>query len=346
MREMSIGIAVLGIIVVVSGIIYGYELWKESQPLVLREKDFGEMYYIGYFENKSVFSSSFITNASYDTPFNKNDCTPLKFYMGRELPSKYPDGWGYSTLGRIEGWRVAHIKGLYTALKGMKEGEEKIIELDAKDAFGMKPENGTLFNTSSILGFNTTFEIVSITENNVDIRWKCKIGDIITMPQFWYNIPVNYPYWLWENATEVVSFNETHVVLKTTPDKLENITLYPWWENMSTVRYDDEKIWITTSPLPNSTFQISTPFGYIDGKVINVTEDKIKVVYYMGNASQQVELNRTEVFNRTIELPIIFRDISKAYLDMDLRRSGYSFHRLAGKKVIFRIKLIEVHRLS
>jgi len=344
MNEIAKGITALVIILAITGAIYAYEIMEKR---VLKEGDFAEIYYIGYFENGTVFDSSFQENVSYDTPFDssKYNLTPLKIYFSEEFPSKFPEGWSYGDIGTIEGLRINEIKGLYNAMKGMKKGEEKIIEIEPSEAFGLKVENGTIFNSSMILGFNTSFEVVKIGGVTVDLKWLPKEGQVITMPQYWHDIPMQQPYWIWENATEVVSFNETHVVLKTTPNKLENLTLYPWWENTSIAGYNETKIWITTTP-PIGNFTISA-FGYtIRGRVVEITEDKIKIEYYAGNQTIEDELNRTIVFNRQIELPLIFKGIQKVYVEDDLKRYGYSFHELAGKKVIFRIKLLKIYRLS
>ncbi len=361
MKEVAKGIVALVIIVAVTGGIYAYEVaegkgidemfkewWeKVTEKKVLGEGDFAEIYYIGYFENKTVFASSFEGNVTYDTPFDENayNLTPLKIYLGKDFPKKYPNGWSYGDIGRIEGMKVSDIPGLYEALKGMKKGSEKTIELEPDEAFGLPVENGTVFNTSLIFGFDAKFEVVAVRETTIDIKWLPYKGQIISMPQYWYDFPVYQPYWLWENATEVISFNESYVTLKTTPNQLENLTLYTWWEGASNVSFNDTKIWITTTP-PLGDFVIQTPYGSINGKVLNITEDRISVEYGVENESIVVEINRTEVFNRSIELPIIFEGIQKIYMDDDLKKEGYSFHELAGKKVFFRVKLLRIHNPS
>ena len=235
--------------------------------------------------------------------------------------------------------------GIGEALKGMKKGEEKTVNVDAKDAFGMPVENGTVFNTSMIFGFNATFEITSIGGVTVDIRWLPEEGQIITMPQYWYDTPVQDPHWLWENATKVVSFNNTHVTLETTPNKLDNITLYPWWEGDSTVHYNDTTISIVTTP-PLDNFTISYMGYTIYGRVLNVTDDKIRIEYYAGNETVQDELNRTMEFTRQIDMPRVFNNVQKAYIEDELKQQGYSFHELAGNGVTFRIKLLRIYRVS
>ncbi|RLF50864.1 MAG: hypothetical protein DRN11_03870 [Thermoplasmata archaeon] len=345
MKEVTKGIIALVAILAITGGIYAYELFSLR---VLKEGDFAEIYYIAYYaENKTVFASSFQENVSYDAPFDTKqyNLTPLKIYLGEGFPKKYPKGWNYGDLGLIEGLRVNEIKGLYKALIGMKKEEEKIIELEPSEAFGLAVENGTIFNSSIILGFEGKFEIVGIGGVTVDLKWLPEIGMKFTMPQYWYNTPITEPYWIWENATEVVSYNDTHVVLKVTPNQLDNLTLYPWWEGASNASYNETKIWITTTP-PSTNFTISM-FGYtVEGKVLEITKDKIKVELSMGNMTQEQEINRTIVMNRTIELPRIFKDVQKIYVEQDLKALGYSFHKLAGEEVVFRVKLLKIYRVS
>jgi len=343
MKEITKGVIALVVILAVAGGIYAYE---NMQKDVLREGDFAEIYYIGYLENGTVFASSFNGNVSYDTPFDtKNyNLTPLRIYLGKGLPSKLPKGWEYGDLGFIKGARISEIPGLYKAMKGMKKGEEIKVNLTPDKAFGNVVTNGTKLNTSTILGFDTTFEIVDIKGVNVDLKWLPYEEEIITMPQYWHEIPVQQPYWLWKNATKVVSFNETHVVLETTPNKLEGITLYPWWENASSAGYNETTIWITTNP-PLENFTISA-YGYtIRGRVVNVTDDKIKIEYYAGNQTIEDEVNKTIYFDRQIEMPIIFT-VQKIYIDDELKQEGYSFHSLAGHNVTFRVKLLHIYRVS
>ncbi len=346
MKEMTKGIIALFIMLAVAGSIYGYDVWKSSQPLVLKDGDFAEIDYILYDENHTVISSTFIQNVSYNVSFDDSNYTsiPIKIYFGKDYPVVYPEGWSYSDLARIEGVKISDIPGLYNEMKGMKEGEEKTILLTPENGFGKKVHTGMKVNTSMILGFNTTFEIMELKNTSAILKWMPSIGDVISIPQYWYDKPIHQPYWLWENATEVIGMNDTNVTLKTTPNVLDNLTLYPWWENLSTAGYNDSKIWITTTPKNGSNFTITTPYGSVYGEVKNVTKDKINVVvYYNGNASNY-ELNRTEVFDRIISLPRTF-SIGNMYLE-EMLEKGYSFHKLAGKNLYIRVKLVKIYRVD
>ncbi|MBC7129195.1 MAG: FKBP-type peptidyl-prolyl cis-trans isomerase [Thermoplasmatales archaeon] len=338
MKEITKGIIALVVVLAVIGGAYWAYTYKKSY---LKEGDFAEIYYIGYFENGTVFASSFNTTVPFNTPFDEKNynLTPLKIYMGNSIPSKYPEGWSYVSLGNIKGWEIYKIEGLYEALKGMKKGEEKTITLEPVNAFKNKVTNGTIFNSSLVFGFNATFKISNINDENdtVDIEWMPEAGMKFTFP--------DYPHLLWENCTEVVSYNETTVILRTTPDKLDNLTLYPWWENASVATYNETNIMITTNP-PLGNFTAVIYGMEINGSVINITDEKIYLEFYYGGQIFSEEINRTEIFNRTAEFPKVFEEVQKVQVEEELIGNGYSFHELAGEKVIFRLKLINVYKTS
>jgi len=340
MKEITKGIiALVVVLAVVVGVYWAYT-YKKSY---LNEGDFAEIYYIGYFENGTVFASSFNTTVPFSTPFDEKNynLTPLKIYMGNTqlFSGKYPENWSYVSLGNIKGWEIYEIEGLYEALKGMKKGEEKTIELEPIKAFKNKVTNGTTFNSSLVFGFNATFKISNINDENdtVDIEWMPEAGMKFTFP--------DYPHLLWENCTEVVSYNNTTVILRTTPDKLDNLTLYPWWENASVATYNETNIMITTTP-PLGNFTAVIYGMEINGSVINITDEKISLEFYYGGQIFSEEINRTEVFNRTAEFPKVFEEVQKAQVEEELIGNGYSFHELAGEKVIFRVKLMNVYKTS
>ncbi len=336
MREITKGIIA---IILVLAIISGLYWYTTSRKNYLKEGDFAEIYYIGYFENGTVFASSFNGDVNFSAPFDEKNynLTSLKIYMGANFSGKYPEGWSYSMLGNIKDWNIYEIEGLYEALKGMKKGEEKIVELEPVKAFKNKVTNGTIFNSSLVFGFNATFKISRIGGDTVDVEWMPEIGEKFTFP--------DYPHLLWENCTEVISYNNTTVILKTTPDKLDNLTLYPWWENASTANYNETNIFITTNP-PLGNFTAIIPGMEINGRVINITDEKIYIEFYYEGQTYPEEINRTEIFNRTVEFPKVFEEVQKAVLEEELLGNGYSFHELAGEKVIFRVKLLNVYKVS
>jgi FKBP-type peptidyl-prolyl cis-trans isomerase 2 len=348
--EKSVIVAIIALVLLAGAAsgYYGYEIWKEHQPLKVEKGDFVEFYYIGYFENGSIFDSSFGSgdNITKDTSFDETNysLTSMKGYIGDTPASKYPEGWDYSSLGRIEGRRVSQIKGLLEGMKGMGEGDEKIIgPIPPEEAYGLPVKKGVNFS-SDFMGPNLKFMITDVDPENmtIDFKWMPEIGEKFTVPAYqWGSNTILFPYWLWENATEVISFNETNATLKTTPNELHGITLYPFWENATEASFNDTTITLVTNPKVGSNF---TYYGYVY-TVENVTDDKINVSVTYGNETQYVEIDKTLSFNRTFNVTRIFDDIPQDYLKEDLEANGYTFSSMAGKTVYFKVKLIKIYRV-
>jgi FKBP-type peptidyl-prolyl cis-trans isomerase 2 len=364
MKEVVNAVIVLAAIVAVAGFVYALEEvegrgfdemladWWENVTAKkeIEEGDFGQLYYVGYFpENGTVFVSSFSLNdseVSYDMPFDDDryNLTPFHFYFGETVPgqSDFPEGWTYLDLDDIEGERVADIPGLYNAIEGMKKNMEKTVVLDPDEGFGHLVENGTEFVTDMILGFNTTFAVAKVGGVTLDLRWVPHVGEVFTMPVYWYQTPMQDPYWLWENATTVVAFNETNATLSTMPNQLVNLTIFPWWENESSATYNETHITITTLPTV-ANFTWSYYGQAIYGEVLNVTDTSIDVRFTVGNQSIVETYDRDMVFGRTVDVPLVFESVQKSMVTGDIEDAGYSFHSLAGKTVAFRIRLLKVY---
>ncbi len=335
-RSVILAIVVLVAIAAAASGYYGYGVWKEHQPLKVESGDFVEIYYIGYLENGSIFDSSFGNdNITVDTPFNESkNLTSLKAYIGSGTPSKYPTGW--------EPRNYSVIKGLWEGMLGMKEGDEKTLVIPPEEAYGMPAEAGVIF-TSNFTGVDQKFMIteVNLTNDTISLKWMPEIGKNFTMPMYWSSGYLPNPYWVWKNATEVISFNDTNATIKTTPNKLDNLTLYPFWENDTTASFDNSTISLTTTPEIGSNF---TYYGYTY-TVENVTEDKINISIIYGNKTYYQEVNKTLTFNRTLSITRLFNNIPGDYLKKELNREGYSFDKLAGKTLYYKIKIVHIYRV-
>jgi hypothetical protein len=159
------------------------------------------------------------------------------------------------------------------------------------------------------------------------------------MPMFWGEEPIANPFWVWENATEVVDTNETHATIMTTPNVLDDLTLYPFWEEVSNASYNETTIWITTTP------EIGYYFDYYGAvyTVENVTEDAINISIVYGNETYYQDVNRTMSFDRVMELDRIFEGILQDYVQQDLLAAGYSTGELAGETPFFRVHIITIY---
>lgn len=325
---------------------YGYEKWLETQPSKLEKKDFAEIYYIGYFENGSVFASSFQGNATKDTSFDEDvyNLTPLKLYFEEGFPTEYPEGWGYGDLGAILGWRIDEIEGLYEGMRGMKEDEEKVIgPLPPEKGFGRAVVENLEFTTNILTETEETFIVRNITEAGVNVTWVPEVGKKFTLLSSWGVDIIEHPHSLWENATEVISFNDTHAKVRTTPDETEKLTLYPFWENKTEAIVNETAISLTTTP--DVGFNFTGPYGE-RYTVEYVTEDTINISILYGNQTFYSDINRTITFNRTVELSRLFNNIPWGYLEDDFEELGYSFHELAGNTLYYRVKVLHIYKVS
>lgn len=336
-KSVILAIVVLVAIAAAASGYYGYEMWKEKQPLKVEKGDFAEIYYIGYLENGSIFDSSFgDENITKDTPFDESNysLTPLKVYVSDGAPSKYPDGW-------IAG-NYNVVKGLWEGMIGMGEGDEKTLAIPPENAYGMPVKEGVVFLTN-FTGVPLKFMITAVNMTNVtlNMKWMPEIGENFTMPMYWYGSYLPYPYWVWKNATQVISFNETNATIDTIPNKLDNLTLYPFWENKTTASFNNTTISLITTPDIGSNF---TYYGYTY-TVENVTDDKINISITYGNKTYYQEVNKTLTFNRTFSVTRIFDDIPGDYLKKDLENDGYSFNELAGKTLYYKIKVLHIYKV-
>lgn len=336
-KPVILAMAVLVAVAASASGYYGYEIWKEKQPPKVEEGDFAEIYYIGYLENGSIFDSSFgDENITESTPFDEGNysLTPLKVYVGDGAPSSYPEGWTAGNYNVVE--------GLWEGMLGMGEGDERTLVIPPEKAYGMPVEEGITFLTN-FTGVPMKFMVTGVNMTNVtlDLKWMPEIGKNFTMPMYWYGSYLPYPYWVWENATEVVSFNETNATIKTTPNKLDNLTLYPFWENKTTASFNNTTISLITTPDIGSNFSY---YGYTY-TVENVTENSINISITYGNKTYYQEVNKTLSFNRTLSITRVFDSIPGDYLKKDLNSDGYSFDKLAGKTLHYKIKVLHIYKI-
>lgn len=343
-RTVLLAIGVLVVIAAAASAYYGYEQWEESRPLEVDEDDFVEMYYIAYFENETVFASSFgvTSNITSDTPFTPGDnLTALKAYIGTDAPTRYPTDWTSSSLGRIANAEVGELPGLMDELIGMQEGDEKTIgPLPPEEAYGFPIEENITFS-SALAGVSQNFKIATISNGNLTLHWIPNIGEKFTLPMFWDEEPIANPYWVWKNATEVVAMNETSATVFTTPNELHDLTLYPFWENVSDATYNETTISLSTTPAVGETF---TYYG-ATYTVEDVTEDFINISIIYGNETYYQGVNRTLSFNRTFQLNRIFPGVQQSYIQQDLLAAGYTTGEMAGKTVYFRVKILNIYAI-
>ncbi len=350
-RSVIAAIVALVAIAAAASAYYGYQVWQEQQPDAVGEGDFVEMYYIGYYENETVFSSSFTGgNVSADASFDDDaSLAPFRAYMGKERPSanEYPTNWSAGDLGTIQGARLYDLPGLYDGLLGMEEGDVATIgPVPPEQAYGRPVEeaveNQTLIQSNFTGVPDQQITLGNLTEHNVTITWMPEEGATFTIPMYWGQSPVQNPYWIWKNASTVISYNDTHATVKTTPNKMHNLTIPPFWENATeVVNLTNTTVTLSFEPAVGDSF---TYYGRTF-TVVNVTEDTINVSVPAGNQTQYTELNKTMPwmhFNLTTHLPRVFPNVKHDYVKRDVLRAGYSFSSMAGKTVYFKVKVLKV----
>ncbi|MDD3493481.1 MAG: peptidylprolyl isomerase, partial [Candidatus Thermoplasmatota archaeon] len=182
-----------------------------------------------------------------------------------------------------------------------------------------KPLVPEVIFTSDFMGVSQEFMITSINDDNISLLWRPVLGELFTMPMFWGEEPVENPYWVWSNATEVTSFNATHATICTTPNQLTNLTLYPFWENTTNATYNETTISLTTTPEVGANF---TYYGAVY-TVEYVTDDVINISIQYSNQTYYQDVNRTMTFPRSMTLTRIFENVPRQYLEQDLQAAGY-----------------------
>jgi len=173
----------------------------------------------------------------------------------------------------------------------------------------------------------------------------------------------NYP--TWENASVVTWVNETKAYLYTTPpaDKMSNFTwinsstAYTYWNNATSV-ISMNNTTITIEHMPEIGDTMTFPSGYYTTTytVVNVTSNKINCSYEnsAGNTSytlfdktEKIKRNQTE--DLIYEMPIdLLRQIISLYpqyygIDVDV---SFSLSPLAGESLTYDIKVLEVYKTS
>jgi len=342
--EKSVALALV-ILVSMAGIssgLYLFRFWESLQDPTVSQGDFVELYYIGYLSNGTVFDSSFQDTQNVTSDMSLDDIQnytlePLKAYIGDDSPTAYPDGWTQRDYSVVEGF--------WKGLLGMEEEDTRIIgPIPPSEAYGLPVNANISFRTASLTGTELPFKIVNLSDDVATLIWAPAIGEIFTIPYYWGVSPVEAPYWIWENATEVIFLNDTTAVVQTTPNKLTGLTYLPIdiFENTSSASYDEDTITLTTTPEEGS----STDYYGATITVENVTQDSLNIsIIYGGNVTYE-EMPRKETFNRTMELSRLFEGIPLYYLEDDLSDMGYSTHELAGQALYYKAKVLSIYDVN
>jgi len=257
-----------------------------------------------------------IQTICFDISYNHSLINLVGLEPGELTPQG--DGWSH-TMGSNHESITVTTSQIENAIPNGSTGSIVLLNFSV---IGKLITNGAIFS-SDFMGPKLNFMVTDVDPTNLTIsfKWMPEIGEKFTVPMYqWGSQTILFPYWIWENATEVISFNETNATLKTTPNELHNITLYPFWENKTEVSFNSTVISLVTTPEIGSNF---TYYGYTY-VVENVTEDTINISVTYGNETQYVNVDRTLTFNRTLSVTRLFSEIPEEYIKEDLENAGYT----------------------
>ena len=325
--------------------------------------DCADVNYIGrYASNNTIF------NTSYQYPQDKSGGIPLKIFVSYNKSATSPKS-GYS---------ASMIEGFMEGLIGMKDGVTKIIgPIPPEKAYGVKFGVGAIFISQYFaFGMDQTVEVTSYTSEKFSVKWiqMENLGNF-TMPQLVINnlqstketemVIYPPPYYIWENATSIISITDNSVIVRTTPTKSTDLSdtvkdvrygekqmlIFP---NVTTASWDDNTITIVCKPLvgQNYTFQTSGYTGMINITIhINsIIGDKINVTITNDQSSEPTYLDVYKVltFDRTYILPRYYKNIPATYISYyygeDIKKAGYSNHPLAGESVTFEVTVEKIYK--
>jgi len=344
---------------------------------VIEEGDCADVNYIGrYATNDTVFDSS------YDDVDEKTGGNPLNIFVATDKTLPSPTGYSNYTSGFID--------GLLTRLIGKEEGGTYTLEIPPAEAYGAKKlAVGNQFQSSSFalntintaLSLNQTLEVTKLTDTNLSLKWvNLDNYGKFTMPQIVLNdllaatqedmILIPPPHFIWENASEIIDYDEETVTIKTTPTKTENLydtfeqvqfgfgqnDVFSIFPDATTATYNESTITLTSDPEVGAEYEYSySYFGQeivMTYTVINKTDETIglRIVTEGYDETQNQTVQRTLSFDRIYEFPRTYDDIPTEYQDaligMDLEREGYSLNKLAGETLIFEVTIENVYKTS
>ena len=371
MQTEKIAVITLAIIIVAAlsifvGANYSQEIIDTLFPeeKVIEYGDCADVNYIGKYTNGTIFDSS------YNFPENKTGGTPIKVFVtldkDKSPPTEYPQ---YSS-----GW----IEGLIEGLVGLKEGETATIgPIPPEKGYGAEKIGvGDTFTTSLIMysnlgyEFNQTVEVTKYDDESMIIHWIDVEGlDNFTLPEgvlmedlenAYYTIYENAPpFYLWEDATQVINITDDFVKVKINPTKSENITseisfltvgtqLGAVFPDATTATWDEDTVTITSNPVAGSVYSLIYMDTELLIKIDNVTDDHINVTIEIQGENQSATLNRTISFDRTynIRRTYIIPSMFETIFSEDIEKEGYSTHYLAGEELIFEVTIDSVYKTS
>jgi hypothetical protein len=308
--------------------------------------------------------------ASNNTIFNSSGGTPLKIFVS----------YNKSVTSPKPGYTSEVIEGLTEGLIGMEEGQTKIIgPIPPEKAYGKKLTVGSIFTTQyTAFGMNQTVEVTKYTSEYLSLKW---IGmenlGTFTMPQLIVNNLQSSnetemtiyppPYYIWENATSIISIADNGVTVRTTPTRSTSLSdvvkdvrygekqmlIFP---NATTASWDDNTITVVCEPVIGQNYQFQTQgyTGMIDVTVHinNIIGDKINVTITNDQSSEPTYLDVYKIltFSRNYVMSREYNNIPPSYISyfyaQDIENAGYSTGPLAGESITFVVTIEKIYKTT
>lgn len=312
-------------------------------PPVIALGDCVDVNYICWYSSNNT-----IVNTSYQNAQSKTGGAPIKIFVSNNGEATSPK-YGYTT---------NMIQEVIEGLIGMREGETKTIgPIPPSDLqFGV----GAVFTSQYFaFGMDQMVRVTEYTSDHMSVKWinMENLGKI-TMPQLITNnlestdesemVIYPPPYYIWKNATSIISITDNSVTVETTPTKTtylsdtildvrdgeKQMLIFP---TATTASWDDDTITIISEPIVGQNYTFQTP-GYKETVTITVHINKIvgdKVNATITNDQSPepsyLDFYKELTFNRIYTLPRYYNDIPTSYISYfygaDIERAGYSLER-------------------
>jgi len=282
----------------------------------------------------------------------------------------------------------SYVDEFLQGLIGLKESEHAVIG-PILPYEGKRLRVGDRFNSSSFalntinpdLSLKQLLEVTKFTSSNLSLKW---VGldeyGLFTMPQIMLRdlraqnqedmILILPPYFIWEDASEIIDYDEQIASIVTTPTKTENLVerveliqfgfgqedIFLIFPDATTASYNETTITLESNPEIGSVYEYV--YSYFGQEIVviytvkNMTEDSIGLnVRTVGfDQTTNITVPRSLAFDSIYDFPRDYENIPSEYQEAligeDLAKEGYSLHPLAGEKLLFEVDIVKVYKTS
>ncbi|MBS3778095.1 MAG: FKBP-type peptidyl-prolyl cis-trans isomerase [Candidatus Thermoplasmatota archaeon] len=352
------------------------DISPDGEDNIIEEGDCADVHYIVKYASNGTF-----INSTYADWADKTGGNVAKIFVSLDDMQQPPTGYTNYTA-------MDYVEGLRSRLIGKEEGESYTFEIPPDEAYGMERlDIGDEFYSTRLalyadtsVTLNQTFEVTKKTSDNLSIKW-VNLDDYgkFTMPQYLIKdfqaasqedlFLILPPYFLWENSSEIIDYDNDTVTVKTTPTETENLVdsfeqiflgfgqedIFAMFPNATTAEYNETTITVRSDPEVGSEYEYTqlSPYGQqitMGITVKNMTSDTIGLTISAQGSVQNQTVKRQLEFNRTYEFPRLFENIppyfQEAIILDDLEQQGYGLDPLAGETLEYEVMIQNVYKTS